>query len=311
MKRVFGLVWMVLASLALAQAQPCAGRLVQHALGTTCVVGTPKRVVALEWTYVETLLILGVQPVGVADIKGYQEWVRIPIALDKNVVDVGTRAQPSLEVLTTLKPDLILAPAFRVQQIYPRLAQIAPTLTFDPFTEGGNQYAEMVRTFQTIAEVMGRSTQARTALTRMETRFAQARQTLQKAELFGQRFVLAQAFTSRQNLATMRLFTRNSLVSQVLEQIGLKNAWGDRPQPYGYTEVGLEALSQLKTDHFFYIVQENDNVFAGSSVEALWKNLDFVRSHRAYRLPGNTWTFGGPLSAEGLVGAVVGAMTRR
>jgi iron complex transport system substrate-binding protein len=169
----------------------------------------------------------------------------------------------------------------------------------------------MVRTFQTIAEVLGRSTQGRTVLTRMETRFAQARQTLQKAGLFGQRFVLAQAFTSRQNLATMRLFTRNSLVSQVLEQIGLKNAWGDKPQPYGYTEVGLEALSQIKTDHFIYIVQENDNVFAGSSVEALWKNLDFVRNRRAYRLPGNTWTFGGPLSAEGLVEAVVGAMTRR
>lgn len=295
----------------LALAQNCTGQLVRHTLGESCVVGVPQRVVALEWTYVEDLLALGVQPVGVAEIQGYQEWVRIPLRLDKNVAEVGLRSQPSLEVLTTLKPDLILAPAFRVQQIYPRLAQIAPTLTFDPFAEGVNPYAEMVNTFQTIAKVLGRTPQAQTVLTRMEAHFTQARQSLQKAVLGGQRFVLAQAFTSRQNLATMRIFTRNSLASQILERIGLKNAWEDRPQPYGYTEVGLEALSQIQTDHFIYIVHDDDNVFTSSSVEALWKRLDFVRNHRAYRLPGNTWTFGGPLSAERLVTMVVESMTRR
>ncbi len=38
----------------------------------TVVTTTPTRIVALEWVYVENLLALGIQPVGVADIDGYK-----------------------------------------------------------------------------------------------------------------------------------------------------------------------------------------------------------------------------------------------
>ena len=50
-------------------------RVIQHALGENTITGTPQRIVALEWTYVEDLLALGLQPIGVADIEGYHDWV--------------------------------------------------------------------------------------------------------------------------------------------------------------------------------------------------------------------------------------------
>src|SRR5690625_641880 len=50
-----------------------------------------KKVVALEWTYGEDLLALGVQPAGMADIEGYNEWVNIEEELDDTVEDVGDR----------------------------------------------------------------------------------------------------------------------------------------------------------------------------------------------------------------------------
>lgn len=41
-------------------------------MGESCVPAEVERVVAREWTYAEDLLALGVQPVGVADIAGYE-----------------------------------------------------------------------------------------------------------------------------------------------------------------------------------------------------------------------------------------------
>jgi ferric hydroxamate transport system substrate-binding protein len=131
---------------------------ITHALGETEVPANPQRVVALEWTYIEDLLALGVQPVGVADIAGYEAWVQIPVELGDDVVDVGTRQAPNLETLAALQPDLILVPAFRAAETYEQLAAIAPTLAFDsyPTDENVTQYDEMRQTFLTIAEVVGR-----------------------------------------------------------------------------------------------------------------------------------------------------------
>jgi ferric hydroxamate transport system substrate-binding protein len=306
MKKAALLIFLlVMGNTSLAQTSPCTGTIYKHALGESCIVGTPKRIITLEWKYAEDLLALGIQPLGVADIKGYTNWVNITPQFVADVVDVGTRQAPNLELITTLKPDLILAPSTRVAQIYPRLAQIAPTLTFNAYPQDGSSHlAEMVSTFRTIAAATGRSSVGEAVLKRMNTQFSQARTRLASLKISGDSFVLTQAFTS-QNVGTMRLFTRNSMVSEILEKMGLKNAWADKPQQFGFTTVGLEGLTQLKPDHFFYIVQDSDNIFAGAGLQALWQSLPFVQNKRAYQMAGNTWTFGGPLSAQTLITAVM------
>ena len=67
----------------------------------------PQRVVALQWDILENLVGLGIRPAGAADIASRAEWVREP-ALPDRIVDVGTRAEPNLERIAELKPDLIL-----------------------------------------------------------------------------------------------------------------------------------------------------------------------------------------------------------
>src|SRR5690606_21515856 len=42
-------------------------RIITHSFGDTEIEGVPQRIVALEWTYAEDLLALGIQPAGVAD----------------------------------------------------------------------------------------------------------------------------------------------------------------------------------------------------------------------------------------------------
>ena len=84
-------------SFALEEISCEAGfRPIEYVVGTVCVPESPLRVIALEWTYVEDILALGVLPVGVAVIVGYGNWVNLHIALDENVIDVGTRQEPNL-----------------------------------------------------------------------------------------------------------------------------------------------------------------------------------------------------------------------
>ncbi|RIL77683.1 iron citrate ABC transporter substrate-binding protein, partial [Staphylococcus equorum] len=82
---------------------------VKHEAGTTTVKGEPKRVVALEYSFVDALVSLGVKPVGIAD-DGKKGNIIEPIK-DKvgNYKSVGSRKQPNLEVISELKPDLIIA----------------------------------------------------------------------------------------------------------------------------------------------------------------------------------------------------------
>ncbi|GLV62560.1 hypothetical protein Bmyc01_12300 [Bacillus mycoides] len=46
---------------------------IKHAEGETKLDKPAKKVVVLEWVYSEDLLALGVQPVGMADIKNYNK----------------------------------------------------------------------------------------------------------------------------------------------------------------------------------------------------------------------------------------------
>lgn len=43
---------------------------IKHVLGNTELHAKPKKIVVLEWTYVEDLLALDIQPVGVTDLEG-------------------------------------------------------------------------------------------------------------------------------------------------------------------------------------------------------------------------------------------------
>ncbi|MEM7033496.1 MAG: iron-siderophore ABC transporter substrate-binding protein [Chloroflexota bacterium] len=283
---------------------------VSHALGDTDLDNTPQRIVALEWVYVENLLALGIQPVGVADIEGYNNWVKVPVTLADDVVDVGKRQAPNLEKLAELNPDLIIAPAFRIAEIYDELSAIAPTVAFHsyPTDPSITQYAEMEETFMTIADAVGHTAEGQAVMADLQAHFNAAQSQLDAAGVVGESFTLAQAFG--QDTVSIRLFTNNAMAVEIVEQIGLENGWEDAEfQQYGFTTVGVETLPELGDLNFFYVVQDDNNVFQREAVLPVWESLAFVENDNAHPLGGDTWLFGGPLSAKVLVDIVVEALT--
>lgn len=269
-------------------------------------------VVALEWTYVEDLLAAGVQPVGAADVAGYEQWVDVQPALDASVTDVGDRQEPSLESIAALDPDLIIGVQFRHEPILDQLEAIAPTVLFNPYPEldaGVSQFEEMTQTFTTIAAAVGRSEQAETVLDQMQATFDEVGVELAAAQLDTQRFALAQGFTAEE-AATIRMFTSNAMAVEIIENLGLENAWPGEPDPFGFNTVDIEALTQVGDAHFLYVAQEEDNIFTGALADnPIWQDLEFVQQERIHPLGGDTWLFGGPLSAEVLARDVAEVLT--
>ena len=71
--------------------------------------GVPRRV--LEWQQTEDLLSLCVDPVAVADGKGFRTWDSAE-ELPESATEVGTRGEPNLETLFGTNPDLIVVEAY-------------------------------------------------------------------------------------------------------------------------------------------------------------------------------------------------------
>ena len=88
----------------------------------------PARIVALEYSFVDALANVGISPVGIAD-DGQPDRIQEPMrSLIKPWTSVGTRSQPSMEVIAGLKPDLIIADTSRHRAVYDQLRKIAPVL---------------------------------------------------------------------------------------------------------------------------------------------------------------------------------------
>ncbi|WP_431799679.1 ABC transporter substrate-binding protein [Halobacillus andaensis] len=287
---------------------------VEDATGEKTIEGTPENVVVLEWAYAEELQALGMEPTGVADLDSYGDWVDVGEPLSDEVKDVGTRQEPNLEAISRLEPDLIIGVDYRHEGIAEDLEEIAPTLMFAPYSEESaeNQFDSMLEEFNTVAEAVDREDEAEQAVNDMEQTFEEQRARLEEAGKEGMNYVMTQAFTA-QNTPTLRLFTDNSIVANVMSELGMKNDYeSDELEVYGYTETTVETLQNYQDSNLFYIVQDEDNIFneqlAGNPV---WEELEFVQDDRLYQMPGSTWTFGGPLSAEVLAEQVVNSVVEK
>jgi iron complex transport system substrate-binding protein len=294
-------------ALSLLVAGPAGARAQKITLkdGIGRTVTIPKqatRIVALEWSLAEDVLALKPSALaGVADIKGYRTWLKTPPIRD-GVTDVGTRAQPSLEAIAALQPDLILASSIRVGDTLPQLSAIAPTLVFNQYPTKITQYEEMEQTFNTVAKATSTQLRAKKLLKQIAGTYARAKRILTQRGVTRSPVTATQAFTAG-GQSVARLFTPNALVSQIIAKMGLRIGWAGDPGQFGFTSVGLEGISRLPSDGYLLVVaQPHDNPFLGSwANNSAYQALPMVKANKVVVLRSDTWFFGGPVSAGQLV----------
>ncbi|CAL9344991.1 iron-siderophore ABC transporter substrate-binding protein [Streptomyces sp. enrichment culture] len=275
--------------------------------------GPATKVVATEWNVVESLVSLGVDPVGVADVEGYRTWDS-SVPLKNEPKDIGTRGEPSMDTVASLAPDLVVATTDLTPAAVKQLREIAPVIEVTS-ADGGGQIDQMLENVDLIAEATGTTDRARTLREEFEAKVAEGRKALADAGESGSNFAFADGYVAS-NQVSIRPYTATSLIGEVNEAIGLKNAWtvkGDAAYGLGSTDV--EGLTGLPKDtRFAYIGNEDDPTatpFSGELAKnPVWKSLPFVEGGDVHRLDDGIWMFGGPGSMEAYIDAVVGALTK-
>jgi iron complex transport system substrate-binding protein len=257
------------------------------------------KVVALEWGEVEMLATLGVQPIGVADIKGYTTW-NTAAKLDGTAKDVGTRGEPSVDSIAALKPDLVVMISDSAATLAPQLEKFVPVLVTKG-SDASRNLDRMREDFNLIATAVGKTDKAKQVLADFDAAVAAGQKKIADAGGAGKHFAIADGWKEGSTVS-IRMFGPGALVSQVGIALGLQNAWtapGDAVWGLGQTDVeGLNVLKD-KDVNFFYNASDGVDVFAeGLGTNAIWKALGFVAQNKLHRMPNGIWTFGGPLSCK-------------
>lgn len=275
--------------------------------------GPAKKVVATEWNEVESLITLGVDPVGVADVKGYKIWGSA-VPLRNEPKDIGTRGEPSMDTIASLSPDLIVASSDLPDAAVKQLRKVAPVLEIKS-ADASDQIGQMFENLDLIAKATGTTDKAEAARESFDAKVAEGKKTLADAGLAGADVAFADGYVTS-NQVSLRPYTGGSLIGSVNERLGLKNAWKVKGDPvYGLGTTDVEGLTGLPEDvQFAYIGNDGDkssNPFAGQlKKNAVWTSLPFVKAGDVHRLPDGIWMFGGPGSMEAYIDALVEALTK-
>ena len=258
---------------------------VKDAKGEFTLDKTPSRVVVLEYSFVDALAQVGVSPVGVADdnkIDRILPQVREKIAAWQSV---GTRSQPSLEVIASLKPDLIIADPSRHTAVFEELKKIAPTVMFDSRHES---YQENLETAQKIGDLVGKSAEMKAKINEHNDYIANI------AKNLGVQGKKASFGTSREDKFNIQ--NDNGYVGSFLTTLGFAPTKLNSDQ--AFVEINLEQLVMEKPEYLFIAHYRDESIARKWEAEPLWKTIPAVKANHVYSVDADMWARGRGLEAS-------------
>ena len=251
---------------------------------------TIERVVSIDWGLAETLLSLGVPPVGLAETRGYSEWVSVP-PLPDNVAEIGLRSTPNLEMVASLQPDIILStPQFAA--IEPVLGSIAPVLSLATFTEDLQPLAKAEENAVMLGRMLAREDAARELIDGLASDIEALRMLADRKA----RKIVVVAFHDDRHIW---VFTEGSLYADVMSRAGLINAWTATSNSWGIANASVDELVGL--EEAALVIVEPVPVSLRLKLQArapgtMVGELELFRPGR-YRIIPPNWGFGGLTSA--------------
>lgn len=267
----------------------------KHEMGEVSLDSVPQKIVALDWVLTEHLLALGVTPVGIADVKGYQAWVVSP-QLPESVVSVGSRREPNLELLAQIKPDLILM-SDAMSPAYQKLNAIAPTMVLSIYTDSHQPIENAKSQVRNLGKVLHRSEQAEQVISDFDQKIQANKLNIEQFAKTSQSTIpplLLIRFIGEQHI---RIHGNSSLSGETIQLMGLTNAWQQQGNNWGFSSATVQQLAPLQDSEVFYYGPLTDDERKLLNSNPIWKVMKFVREQRAHELP-PVWTFGGLVAAQ-------------
>lgn len=270
-----------------------------HAQNTQKLNSTDEiRVAAIDWGQAQTLTAMGVPPVAAGEVESYNTWVGAP-KLPASTIDIGLRAQPNLELLAQIDPDLITITSMYAG-LKPLLSRIAPVKVIDIYSDDSPVWEATINATRALGRAVEHPEAAERLICRTKAKIAALAEQLPAN-------VPPLLIVQFKDARHVRVYGQGSLIDATLERLGLDNAWRGPTGPWGAALVPLARLASIK--HARMVVVEPIPVGVADALEdsVIWQRLPAVDGQPVLRIPG-VWSYGGLPSATRFAKLIVDAL---
>ncbi|KEO84217.1 hypothetical protein EL26_05475 [Tumebacillus flagellatus] len=261
-------------------------KIIHNMWGDVTIQGTPKKIVALDFSLTDALISLGIQPAGVAGTGQTQ----VPEYIQDKVQGysyVGDRNEPNLDMIRHIKPDLIIADPDRSQNVKAQLQTIAPTLALND-----TSYQEMLDNVTVLGDVLDCKERAEKVKLDLLSKINNT-----KAKIQDKPSVLVIGGFGEE----LTVWISNSFVGSLMKDLGLSyDMAAQKVDNLGGNDVSvlsLQQLADLDPDYIFFYGET-----LGYRDDPLFQNLSAVKNRHFLEVDRNLWSRGrGPIAASKII----------
>lgn len=281
-----------LASGLLAAPAQAQQKTLETAFGPVTVKAQPERIITLDEGALDTVLAMGLQPVGSVAARGGKDLPGYLQAHAKNVPIVGVTREPNLEAIFSQRPDLILTSPGLEKRVYDILSKMAPTIvpttpTTAPWQERNALYVA----------ALGKEEEMASRIAQVQARIASLRERIEP----GQSFSVVRWMPQGPMAMSSKMITGQILSALGMQATAIADELGERPHS---DILSLENLGSVDADWMFLATlnEQGDATLAAAREQPAFNRLDAVRNNRAVTVDGQIWSSStGVLAAERII----------
>jgi iron complex transport system substrate-binding protein len=202
----------------------------------------------------------------------------VPEGFD-GLADIGTYAEPDLEAIAALGPDLILGLSYEVDPIYDQLTAIAPTVVIDP-PDGERALFALQRS---LAVVVGVEDELDERLADYDARLAAAKGRLGSG-VEGLAFTVVETYGADENYVVRSPYSPGL---QVIRGLGMVPSSTTRDSDEEWTEVSRERLADYDADVIFVQVPAGGEI--DPTISRLLANTTAGGADQVFAVSRETW----------------------
>lgn len=265
---------------------------VQDAVGTVELPKKPERIIAMEFGFTDILVTLGVQPVGVADDNSPDLFMDSVKSQLKTYKSVGSRYEPNIELISSLKPDLIIVDVNKHKNAIPQLKGIAPVLVLDDFQADYNQ---MLKNVAIIAKAVGKEEEGKKRLAEHQAKVETLKKKLGSTNLR----VLPAVVNPKGFFAHSDHAYSGSFLAMLGYTDPIKNT-------AAYPQITLEQLVEANPQVLFLLPTEKETIIKQWETNPLWQKIDAVANKKVFTVERRDWSLSrGFLGSEKILEDIV------
>lgn len=267
-------------------AAPADGKItVEDAQGTVTLPKKPERIVTMDFSFTDMLVTLGVQPVGIADDGNKDLFMDAVKSQLKSYTSVGSRYEPNIELISSLKPDLIIVDINKHKNALPQLKAIAPILVLNDFQA---DYEQMLKNYIITAKAVGKEAEGKKRLEEHQAKMEEAKKKLKNANLTVLPAVV--------NPTGFFGHSDHSYSGSMLKMLGFNDPL---KSDTAYPQLTLEQLVETNPQALFLMPTDKVTIVNQWETNPLWKKIDAVAKNKVYTVERRDWSLSrGMLGSE-------------